>query len=105
MKRYEAILIVLAVLIAGLALAEQKELTGVLKGKPGGSATIKTEDNKYISLGEYSADGTVIGGKDVSGINLNDPIKVVVEGTVSEKGKFKIKELISIEKLAGDQTQ
>jgi hypothetical protein len=88
------------VLAAGFVVAEQRELTGTFQGKVGQGASIKTADGKYILLGLYDGKtATLPGGtKDVSAFSVNDPIKVVAEGTATETGGFKTKALISIEK-------
>jgi hypothetical protein len=91
----------IVVLAAGFAVAEQREFTGTVKSAVGQGSTLRTTDGKYISLGVYDGKiATLPGGKkDVSAFATNDLVKVVIEGTPTETGGFKSHELISIEKL------
>jgi hypothetical protein len=94
-------MMMIVALAAGFAVAEQREFTGTFKAKVGQGASVRTVDGIYISLGVY--DGKIAslpgGKKDVSAFSVNDPIKVVIEGTPTETGGFRSQELISIEKL------
>jgi hypothetical protein len=88
-------------LAAGFSVAEQREFTGTFKATVGKGASIRTADGIYISLGVYDGKTASLPGgtKDVSDFVVNDPIKVVIEGTPTETGGFKSHEVISIEKL------
>lgn len=94
------VLMMIVMLVAGFVAAEQKELTGTFRAQVGKTASIKTEEGKYIRLGMY--DGKTVkfpgGEKDVSAFAIGDPIKVVVEGTPMENNGFRVEKLISIEK-------
>jgi hypothetical protein len=93
-------IMMIVMLAAGFAVAEQREFTGTFKAVVGQGATLRTTDGKYISLGVY--DGKIAslpgGKKDVSAFAAKDLVKVVIEGTPTETGGFKSHELISIEK-------
>jgi hypothetical protein len=92
------------VFLAGLSFAEQREAIGTLKGELGKTVSVVTAENKRTVLGKMSEDGKSItpsgsrDGVDASGIAVNDLVKVVVEGAVDEKGFFRVKKVISIEK-------
>jgi hypothetical protein len=93
-------MMMIVMLVAGVAVAEQREFTGTFKAAAGKGATLKTTEGKYISLGVYDGKMATLpgGAKDVSAFAANVPVKVVVEGTPTETGGFRATELISIEK-------